>query len=139
MTARLVITAGEPSGIGPDLVLMLAQSDWPVQLVVLTDRETLKVRAQQLDLPTEIIEYDAAKPAVPSVAGQIVLEHIPVAEAVVAGQLNKHNADHVIRMLKRAIHGCLNNEFAGMVTGPVHKGIINEAGQIGRASCRERV
>lgn len=128
MTTRLVITAGEPSGIGPDLVLMLAQSAWPIQLIVLADRETLKTRAQQLQLPTEIIEYDAATPATPSPAGQIIVEHISVTEPVEAGTLNKHNAAHVIHMLKRAIHGCLSGEFAGMVTGPVHKGIINEAG-----------
>lgn len=128
MTARLVITSGEPSGIGPDLVLMLAQSDWPIQLVVLADREAINTRAKKLGLPIEVIEYDPSVSAVPSVAGQLVLEHIDTAEPVIAGVLNKHNADHVIRMLKRAIHGCLSNEFAGMVTGPVHKGIINEAG-----------
>ncbi|MEA3405669.1 MAG: 4-hydroxythreonine-4-phosphate dehydrogenase PdxA [Pseudomonadota bacterium] len=128
MTARLVITSGEPAGIGPDLVLMLAQSDWPVQLVVLGDREVIQARAQQLKLTVSIETYDANNDATPSRTGQLTLEHIPVAETVVPGTLNKHNAGSVVTMLKRAIHGCLNNEFAGMVTGPVHKGIINEAG-----------
>ncbi len=128
MTARLVITSGEPAGIGPDLVLMLAQADWPVQLVVLGDREVIQARAQQLNSEVELLDYNADAPATPSRAGQMVLEHIPVAQPVVAGTLNKHNADSVVTMLRRAIHGCMSDEFAGMVTGPVHKGIINEAG-----------
>ena len=128
MTARLVITSGEPAGIGPDLVLMLAQSDWPVQLVVLGDREVIEARAQQRDIKVEIVDYDANQIATASQKGQLTLEHIGVAQTVVPGALNKHNADSVITMLKRAIHGCMQNEFAGMVTGPVHKGIINEAG-----------
>ena len=128
MTARLVITSGEPSGIGPDLVLMLASTDWPVQLVVLGDRNVLLARAQQLNLAIQIIDYDATLPPAPSKTGQLLLEHIPVAQTVIAGTLNQHNAHSVIDMLKRAIKGCMSHEFAGMVTGPVHKGIINEAG-----------
>jgi len=128
MTARLVITSGEPAGIGPDLVLMLAQSDWPVQLVVLGNKEVIKARAEQLQIDVAIELYDANQQAKPSRAGLLTLEDIPVAETVVPGELNKHNADSVVNMLKRAIHGCLNQEFAGMVTGPIHKGIINEAG-----------
>jgi len=128
MTARLVITSGEPSGIGPDLVLMLASSNWPVQLVVLGDRNVIQARAQQLNIKVNFLEYDVTSPSTPSLAGELTLEHIPVAENVIPGRLNKHNAQSVVTLLKRAIHGCLNHEFAGMVTGPVHKGIINEAG-----------
>ena len=73
MTARLVITSGEPSGIGPDLVLMLAQSNWPVQLVVLANREVIKTRAQQLGLEIEILDYQATTPATPSASGQLLL------------------------------------------------------------------
>lgn len=128
MTVRLVITSGEPAGIGPDLVLMLAQSDWPVQLVVLGDRQVIEDRAQRLGMDIDILDYDANQTATPSQAGQLTLEHVAVSQSVQPGTLNKYNADSVITMLKRAIHGCMSTEFSGMVTGPVHKGVINEAG-----------
>ncbi|WP_127471065.1 4-hydroxythreonine-4-phosphate dehydrogenase PdxA [Thiomicrorhabdus aquaedulcis] len=128
MIQKLVITSGEPAGIGPDLVLTLAQHDWPIQLVVLADPECLRARAQQLNLPIELIPYNAQQAAAPSRAGQLCIEPITTAQPVVAGKLNEANADYVINMLKRAIVGCMSKEFAGMVTGPVHKGIINQAG-----------
>lgn len=128
MTARLVITSGEPAGIGPDLVLQLAQSDWPVELVVLGDEDVIRQRADQLGLKVKIIAYSPDHPPKPSRAGELTLESIPVHEAVVPGKLNAANAMSVVAMLKRAIQGCMNREFAAMVTGPVHKGIINEAG-----------
>lgn len=128
MTKRLVITSGEPAGIGPDLILQLAQNDWPIELVVLADQTLLTERAEALNLKIEFKPYDATLPASPSRANQVTLEHLPTACAVKMGELNPDNAAYVIQMLKRAIHGCLSNEFAGMVTGPVHKGVINDAG-----------
>lgn len=128
MTQRLVITSGEPAGIGPDLVLQLAQSDWPVELVVLGDHNVIAERARQLNVEIDFKSYDAEASPQPSRAGEMILESFPVAETVIPGKLNPANAMSVIAMLKRAIHGCLSGEFAGMVTGPVHKGIINEAG-----------
>ncbi|WP_373019466.1 4-hydroxythreonine-4-phosphate dehydrogenase PdxA [Thiomicrorhabdus sp.] len=128
MTLRLVITSGEPAGIGPDLVLQLSQTDWPVELVVLGDADVIRQRAKQLGMEIQIKTYDSRAEAEPSRCGQMTLEHVPVTEAVVPGQLNVANAMSVVTMLKRAIRGCMDDEFAGMVTGPVHKGIINEAG-----------
>ncbi|WP_178861343.1 4-hydroxythreonine-4-phosphate dehydrogenase PdxA [Thiomicrorhabdus cannonii] len=128
MTRRLVITSGEPAGIGPDLVIALAQCDWPVELVVLADRDVIAQRAAQLGVAIELVDYRAEAAAQPSRAGKMILEHLPVAQTVIPGRLNAANAGFVITMLKRAIHGCLSGEFAAMVTGPVHKGIINEAG-----------
>ncbi|HHT00140.1 MAG TPA: 4-hydroxythreonine-4-phosphate dehydrogenase, partial [Thiomicrospira sp.] len=128
MTQRLIITSGEPAGIGPDLVLQLAQKSWPVELVVIADRTLLEHRANRLGLKVTFIEYDAQQAAKPSQANTIVLENIKTQEPVVDGELNPANADYVIKMLKRAIQGCLKHEFAGMVTGPIHKGVINEAG-----------
>ena len=128
MTKRLVITSGEPAGIGPDLVIKLAQQDWPVELVIVGDKKLLKARAEQLNLPLEIIDYQASILPSMSNAQQLLVEHIPTAAPVEAGQLNPENAAYVISMLKRAIHGCMNKEFAGVVTGPIHKGVINEAG-----------
>lgn len=128
MTQRLVITSGEPAGIGPDLVIKLAQQAWPVELVVIGDKSLIQSRAQQLNLAVTIQDYDASKAPQPSKAHTILLEHLATAESVIPGQLNPANADYVIHMLKRAISGCMNNEFAGIVTGPIHKGVINDAG-----------
>lgn len=128
MTQRLVITSGEPAGIGPDLVLQLAQTDWPIELVVLADQNVLEERARALNLAMTFKPYDASCAPQPSQANTITIEHISTAEPVKMGQLNPKNALYVIQMLKRAIQGCLSHEFAGMVTGPVHKGVINEAG-----------
>jgi 4-hydroxythreonine-4-phosphate dehydrogenase len=128
MTQRLVITSGEPAGIGPDLVLQLAQVDWPIELVVLADKTMLEERAAALNLEVSFQAYDATLPAKPSRAHQLTIEHLPTAQPVQMGKLNPANALYVIQMLKRAIQGCMSKEFAGMVTGPVHKGVINEAG-----------
>lgn len=128
MTQRLIITSGEPAGIGPDLVLQLAQKDWPVELVVIADKTLLKHRAKLLGIDIELVNYDASKSAEPSKAHTMVVDEIKTPEPVLDGQLNPANASYVIKMLKRAIQGCMNKEFAGMVTGPVHKGVINEAG-----------
>lgn len=128
MTQRLVITSGEPAGIGPDLVIKLAQKDWPIQLVVIADPETLITRAKALGTTIELTPYLPEEEAKPSRAHEITVLPIPVAKPVEMGKLNPANADFVIRMLKRAVQGCLSNEFVGMVTGPVHKGVINEAG-----------
>lgn len=127
-TQRLVITSGEPAGIGPDLVIDLAQKDWPIELVVIADRTLLEHRAKALDIEIALLDYDQNCAAQPSKKGQITLLEIHTAVAVEDGVLNPDNADYVIQMLKRAIQGCMSDEFAGMVTGPVHKGVINQAG-----------
>lgn len=127
-TPRFVITSGEPAGIGPDLVLQLTQRSWPQQLVVIGNQQLLSERAQQLNLEVECVPYSPNSPALPSQAGQLTLLEIPLAEPVETGTLNVNNAGYVIEMLHRAIDGCLADEFQAMVTGPIHKGIINEAG-----------
>ncbi len=128
MTQRLVITSGEPAGIGPDLVLQLAQHDWPIELVVLGDQTLLAQRAQILNLQVSFKSYQASNAPEPSQKKVMTLEHIPTTAPVQAGQLDVRNANYVIRLLKRAIQGCLTQEFSGMITGPIHKGIINEGG-----------
>jgi len=128
MTQRFVITSGEPSGIGPDLVLSLAQSDWPMELVIIADQQVLTERAQMLGLSIELVNYDAKQHPQPSRKGQITLLNMPTSAPVSAGQLNAQNGQYIIDMLLRAIQGCMNKEFAAMVTGPIHKGVINEAG-----------
>ncbi|VAW50027.1 4-hydroxythreonine-4-phosphate dehydrogenase [hydrothermal vent metagenome] len=128
ITQRFVITSGEPAGIGPDLVLQLAQNDWPMELVVLADKTLLIQRAKELGLTLSFKAYHANLPPEPSQKNQITLLDIPTEVPVQTGVLNPKNACYVIKLLKTAIHGCLSGEFSAMITGPVHKGVINESG-----------
>ena len=70
---RLAVTPGEPAGIGPDLVLQIAQQDWPHQLGVIADPVLLRERAAQLGLPIELEPYDASQPAQPQRAGTLTV------------------------------------------------------------------
>ncbi len=128
-TRRLAITSGEPAGIGPDLCLRLADRDWPDALIVLCNRALLEARAVQTGVNVTFENYDPARPAQPSRRGVLTVCDLPLTAPVVAGQLNAANADDVIRLLDRAIAGCQSGEFAAMVTAPLHKGVINDAGR----------
>src|SRR5574343_170983 len=127
--ARLAITSGEPAGVGPDLCLRLAERSWPNQLVVLGDRALLEARARQMGLDLSFQTYDASLPVVPSPVGVVTVCDIQANAPVTAGQLNPANSDYVVAILDRAIRGCRQGEFAAMVTAPLHKGVINEAGR----------
>ncbi|PSW15140.1 4-hydroxythreonine-4-phosphate dehydrogenase PdxA [Photobacterium sanctipauli] len=125
---RIAITPGEPAGIGPDLVLSLAQQDWPHQLVICANAQLMVERAALLGLPLEVIEYDASASAQPHKAGTLVVANHELAAPAVAGELNEQNGHYVLQTLTQAAEGCMNGEFAAVVTGPVHKGVINRAG-----------
>ena len=124
---RIVITCGEPAGIGPDLAIQIAQHDWPCQLIIATDEPLLRERASQLGASLRYRPYDATQQQRHE-PNTITLLHIPVAEGVIAGRLNVSNARHVLNLLDRACDGCSHKEFAAMVTAPVQKSIINDAG-----------
>jgi 4-hydroxythreonine-4-phosphate dehydrogenase len=128
MTLRVAVTAGEPAGIGPDLVVQLAQQSWPAELVVCADKHLLQQRADQLGLRIQLNDYDPHKPAQAQAAGTLTVAHLPCAAPVVAGTLDEANGAYVVATLERACQGNLDGEFAAVVTGPVHKGVINEAG-----------
>ncbi|MDD5471121.1 MAG: 4-hydroxythreonine-4-phosphate dehydrogenase PdxA [Sideroxydans sp.] len=123
MRAPLVITSGEPAGIGPDLCLQLAAEAQP--LVVIADRELLLQRAMQLGTAIELHDYSSV---LPTVDGKLSVLHMPLRHSVQAGRLDPANAGYVLEMLRRATQGCMSGEFSGMVTAPVHKGVINDAG-----------
>ena len=89
---RIIITAGEPSGIGPDLVLALAQQSWSHQIIVCGDKDVLKERAQLLGLAITFIDYENKRPPHPTEAGTLVVEHIPVQARVIPGCLNQNNS-----------------------------------------------
>jgi len=127
-THPIILTAGEPAGIGPDLVVQLAQRGFAVPFVVVADAELLQQRARLLNLPLQIIPYDQSKSVQPKAGHQLVVLHMPLAKPAECGKLDAANAQYVIDTLTRAAQGCLNKEFAALVTGPVHKGVINDAG-----------
>jgi 4-hydroxythreonine-4-phosphate dehydrogenase len=118
----LVLTAGEPAGIGPDLCVLLALAPPSSPVVILADRHLLAVRAACLGLPFDVPAY------APGIAAGLSVLHVPTAAPVEPGRLDPANAPYVLETLRRAVAGCLGGEFAGLVTGPVHKGVINEAG-----------
>jgi len=128
MTVRLAITSGEPAGIGPDLCIQLAQHDQATQLVVIGDSALLQQRAAQLDLPLTLRTFDATAPAEPTPAGMLWIQQATLAAPVLPGQLDVRNAPYVLDTLQQAADGCLNALWEGIVTAPVHKGVINDAG-----------
>jgi 4-hydroxythreonine-4-phosphate dehydrogenase len=127
---RLAITAGEPAGIGPDIILQLAcQKTWPAELVVIADPLVLQNRAQKLGLTVRIRHYPlATDDQHPPQLGELLVLPISCPDSVLPGVLNPNNAEYVLATLRRAAQGCLSGEFAGMVTAPLHKGVINDAG-----------
>ncbi|WP_337016874.1 4-hydroxythreonine-4-phosphate dehydrogenase PdxA [Leclercia sp. AS011] len=125
---RVVITPGEPAGIGPDLVVQLAQRSWPVELVICADASVLEARAKLLNLPLTLLPYQADNAPLPQQAGTLTLLPVPLRTPVVPGQLSTENGHYVVETLARACDGCLSGEFAALITGPVHKGVINDAG-----------
>jgi 4-hydroxythreonine-4-phosphate dehydrogenase len=125
---RIVVTAGEPAGIGPDLVLALSKESWTHQIVVCADKNMLLERAKQLNIDVQLHDYDANQLATPQTAGSLIVDHVELAEPTVAGELTEANGHYVLKTLERAALGCMDGEFDAIVTGPVHKGVINRAG-----------
>jgi 4-hydroxythreonine-4-phosphate dehydrogenase len=123
MQRPLAITAGEPAGIGPDLCVQLAQREQP--LVVVADKILLQQRAAQLGVDILLHDYIAAQPLV---SGKLSVLHVPLARSAQAGKLDSANSAYVLETLRRAVQGCMSGEFSGMVTAPVHKSVINDAG-----------
>ncbi|SIS18634.1 4-hydroxythreonine-4-phosphate dehydrogenase [Aquipseudomonas alcaligenes] len=123
------LTPGEPAGIGPDLCLLLAREAQPQALVAVASQQLLAERAAQLGLRIELCDVGPGRwPQTPAPAGSLYVWDTPLAAPVVAGQLDRRNADYVLQTLTRAGQGCIDGTFAGMITAPVHKGVINEAG-----------
>lgn len=129
MSLRFALTSGEPAGIGPDLCVMLAQEAQPYPVIAISNLRLLAERAQQLNLPLQLIPVDLDNlPSQPSPVGSLYVWDTPLYAPVVAGQLEQANAQYVLETLTRAAQGCLDGHFSGMITAPVHKGIINQAG-----------
>lgn len=125
---RLALTPGEPAGIGPDLCVQLAQESLPLEIVAVADPNLLEERANLLGLPLTLRIYDANVAPVPQQAGNLKVLPVSLREKVTPGKLDSANGRYVLETLDAAIDGCLHNRFDALVTGPVHKGVINDAG-----------
>lgn len=125
--ARLAITAGEPAGIGPDLCLTLADRERATELVVVADADLMRERARVLELDVRIEPWEPDQP-IPTAAGVLPVWSVASAATTRAGKLDPENAGYVLRTLEAAVEACQLNIVDGMVTAPVHKGVINEAG-----------
>ena len=124
---RLAITTGEPAGIGPELVAALAATDIAADLIVVGDKDLLLLAAQTRGLALSI-EPDDGQWRDQRAPGQLRYVHVPARAAVTPGRLNVDNAAYVVETLTRAADGCLQGEFDALVTAPVHKAVINDAG-----------
>ena len=129
MALPFVVTPGEPAGIGPDLCLLLARDAQPHALIAIASRELLETRAELLGLNIDLLPVlPGSWPQTPAPAGCLYVWDTPLQAPAEPGQLDPCNARYVLETLTRAGQGCLNGDFAGMITAPVHKGVINEAG-----------
>jgi len=127
-TPRIALTPGEPAGIGPDLCLLLAQQAQPAEVVTICDPELLRQRAARLGLSFRYRRFDPARAAHATAGGELCILPVKLKTAAHCGVLDTHNARYVLDTLDIAIDGCLSGQFHALVTGPLHKGNINDAG-----------
>lgn len=122
--ANVIISSGEPAGIGPDIIAGIDPQRFDARLVVIGDRQMLATRAQALGSKIEFVEYGDESPS----ANRIETIHQPLPVPAQPGQLDCANAGYVLQLLEQACNACLSGEFDAMVTAPVQKDIINRAG-----------
>lgn len=125
---RLAVTAGEPAGIGPELVARLAMQPLAADLIALTDPELLRRAARHCGI-TLTIEPDDGRPRRLRPLGHIRVAQHPLRARETPGQPDPRNAFHVLQTLAHAADGCLSGEFDAVVTAPVQKSVINDAGE----------
>lgn len=125
---RIALTPGEPAGIGPDLVITLAQQPQAHEIVAIADVQLLQARAAQLGLPLQLRLVNLQEPPRPTKAGELAVLPVSLVEPAESGKLNVHNAPYILHTLDAAINGCVAGDFAALVTGPVQKSVINDAG-----------
>jgi 4-hydroxythreonine-4-phosphate dehydrogenase len=128
MIPRILLTTGEPAGIGPDLCLLLAQRSFPCKLVVAGDPDFLADRADRLGVRLRLSRYDPAKSLQAGSSAELHVLPVEVKEAPVCGVLNPANAAYVLQLIRIGAKACLERQFDALVTAPVHKGVINQAG-----------
>ena len=127
-SAPFIITSGEPSGIGPDIVLSLAMRKDSGQFLVFGNIDMLKTRADVLGMNIDIVPYKIGSESDNKESNSLLVKDFELPETVIPGELNKENSVYVIEMIKEATLGCLSGQYKGLITAPVHKHIINESG-----------
>ena len=121
----IAVTSGEPAGIGPELCLRLVEREFAAHVLVLADYSLMTARAAAANFTGSLREW---QPGLEPLPGMLDILHVPMPVTSVAGRLDPHNASYVLALLDRALSGCCTGAFAAMVTAPVHKGVINDAG-----------
>jgi len=121
----IALTTGEPAGVGPELCALLARETFAARAVLIGDQGMLAERAARLALHVGLRRYARGGAAL---SGTLEVEHVPLAARSEPGKLAPANARYVLALLDRAAAGCMSGEFDAMVTAPVHKAVINEAG-----------
>lgn len=122
----IALTTGEPAGIGPDLALMLLREAVPARIVLIGDMDLLAQRSALLGLRVNLRRYSVDGVSRPD---SLEVDHVHLAREAHPGCLDPENGRYVLATLDRAIAGCVAGEFDAMVTAPVHKGVINDAGE----------
>ncbi|WGL15840.1 4-hydroxythreonine-4-phosphate dehydrogenase PdxA [Microbulbifer bruguierae] len=133
MTPRIAFTPGEPAGIGPELAVKLACSERAsdiasAQIIAIADPDLLQQEATRQGKALTLLPFDPTLPVQATPANSLHILPVELAQAAYPGQLNPTNAPYVLETLRLAAEGCLQRTFDAVVTGPVHKGVINEAG-----------
>ncbi len=126
---RIIISTGEPAGIGPDITIQISQEDIHADIVAIGDPNLLRNRASALGLPLSLTEFDAATKQ-KHIAKSLRIIPVKTKTSTIPGQLNTDNAEYVLTLLKTACAGCIDKTFDAMVTAPVQKSIINDAGYL---------
>lgn len=125
---RIFLTPGEPAGIGPDIIITCAQEYWNAELIVIADPDLLMGRARLLNLPLKLNEWEGHVPAKPHTPGTLHIIPVKLAHLAIPGQLDAAHSQTVITTLQLAADACKERLGQAIVTGPVHKEIINKAG-----------
>ena len=128
MTLRLAVSPGEPGGVGPEILIQYIQQGCDQELVAYADPQLLQDRADQLGLPLRLRHIESGQPASPLAPAELAIVPISQTSPACAGQLNVSNAPYVLQCLDTAIEACQSNQCQALVTGPVQKSIINDAG-----------
>lgn len=125
---RLLLTTGEPAGIGPELLVRLAQQAWPCAMAAVGDVALLQQAADRLGLPLQLQQSGVGENWPAHQPGQLLYIPVPLAQPVKAGQLDTRNSAFVLGQLQLAADAGLAGRIDAIVTNPVHKGVINDAG-----------
>lgn len=119
----IAVTPGEPAGIGPDIAVQLLDKELPARIVFVADPALLRERARSLGAEVELPLFDAS-----DATSRFSIQPVSLCSPVVPGMLDAANATYVIETLRQAAGGCMHGPYRALVTGPVHKGVINDAG-----------